>query len=197
MCQPEWDSVVNIFECISWNERSHHLSSDPFYINDDIEIPQQRHKHQPSQPPSQTPSQRQYFVPKEISTARHMQSNFQSAQRRRSNGRRSPTTRFSCSLCPNSDFSSGSQLSDHRRAVHVNSVIIRSSIDKTTILAELFRDPITNMFNCCCGSLFKSTRNAPNHRKCYEPVETVEDALLNTATGENARTEEQGKFCCV
>ena len=176
------------------------LSSDPFYINDDIEIPQQRHRHQQSQP--QTPSQRQYFVPREISTARQasLQSAHSPQSRRRRNGRRSPTARFSCSLCPNSNFSSGSQLSDHRRAVHVNSVIIRSSIDKTTILAELLRDPITNMFNCCCGSLFKSTRNALNHRKCFEPVETVEDeseSALNTVTGENTRSEEQGKFVLI
>ena len=86
---------------------------------------------------------------------------------------------YICNLCPHGDtnsFPTSSKLKDHKRAEHVPSVVIRDN--NKEILAQLARDPITKMFQCQCGSLFKSTRNATYHRKCYEPEEEIDTSSV-------------------
>lgn len=83
---------------------------------------------------------------------------------------------WSCNQCNKNDFKSRTQLSDHKKSVHVNSICLRSRIDHGRILTHLYRDPLTSKFECRCGGSFKSTSNALRHRKCYEiPAMTVNE----------------------
>ena len=80
---------------------------------------------------------------------------------------------WTCNDCmPGINFSSRSKIWDHKRSEHIDSVIIRSAPTASGVarhvLAQLHRDLNTKMFECKCGSRFRSTRNANYHRKCYE-----------------------------
>ena len=96
---------------------------------------------------------------------------------------------WTCNDCrPGINFSSRNKLWDHTRAEHINSVTILSaptaSGDARQVLAQLNRDLNMKMFECKCGSRFRSTRNANYHRKCYE---TRRDEQ------EDGNTDHQGK----
>ena len=98
---------------------------------------------------------------------------------------------WTCNDCtPGINFSSRNKLWDHTRAEHINSVTILSaptaSGDARQVLAQLNRDLNMKMFECKCGSRFRSTRNANYHRKCYE-IRRIE------GEDDDGNTDHQGK----
>ena len=93
---------------------------------------------------------------------------------------------WTCNDCtPGINLSSSNRLWDHKRSEHIDSVTIRSAPTASgvtrQVLVQLRRDLNTKMFECKCGSRFRSTRNANYHRKCYETrrVEDEEDNADN------------------
>ena len=99
---------------------------------------------------------------------------------------------WTCNDCmPGINFSSRSKIWDHKRSEHIDSVIIRSAPTASGVarhvLAQLHRDLNTKMFECKCGSRFRSTRNANYHRKCYETVRVEGDE------DDDGNTDHQGK----
>lgn len=100
-------------------------------------------------------------------------------------------TIWTCTQCQQGLFRSKTQLTDHKRSEHTPSVRIRSKQEgqEDRILAELLRDPTNKMFQCRCGSRFRSTRNAPYHSKCYEGGTATEPIQDDAAQG-----KEQEKF---
>ena len=96
-----------------------------------------------------------------------------------------------CHLCQQDGlhFQTRLKLLNHKRSEHFNSVLVRSKVEADRrVLVEFHRNPQSKMFECRCGSLFRSTRNALYHRKCYETnivpsAEAGADASL-TSQGE-------------
>ena len=97
-----------------------------------------------------------------------------------------PRTRnISCSQCGNL-FTSGIALRNHRKSVHSQVIEINSAFNKGVVLATLLRDPETEMFQCACGSYFRSKSNSYYHRKCYEVNLNLSPTSNNVDTTELA-----------
>ena len=99
---------------------------------------------------------------------------------------------WTCNDCtPGINFSSRNKLWDHKHSEHIDSVTIRSAPTASGVarhvLAQLHRDLNTKMFECRCGSRFRSTQNANYHRKCYETVRVEGDE------DDDGNTDHQGK----
>ena len=107
-------------------------------------------------------------------------------------GNRDTVRTWTCNDCrPGINFSSRSKLWDHKHSEHIDSVTIRSAPTASGVarhvLAQLHRDLNTKMFECRCGSRFRSTQNANYHRKCYETVRVEGDE------DDDGNTDHQGK----
>ena len=90
-----------------------------------------------------------------------------------------------CSQCGNL-FSSGTALRNHRMSFHSNALEIKSAFNRGVVLATLLRDPDSGMFQCACGSYFRSKSNSYYHRKCYEANLNLSPPSDNVDTTESA-----------
>ncbi len=107
-------------------------------------------------------------------------------------GNRDTVRTWTCNDCrPGINFTSRNKLWDHKHSEHIDSVTIRSAPTASGVarhvLAQLHRDLNTKMFECRCGSRFRSTQNANYHRKCYETVRVEGDE------DDDGNTDHQGK----